>query len=188
MTLLHELFPSAYYAIPTVLAPNHVRNVGVICHQSEPEGRKKGKNSSRNSSKGTGSNSQIITANIHGKPSLCAMHDFLRFPCVHALFFTTAPCTQHYCVAYTTLLQPSMLPRGITVSEWLCRLFQTQETNPGSLTPGSLSGLWGVGENLRVVTFPPGTLKPHGVVLQRHEERCLEKQRNRDRKTDRDIV
>lgn len=116
MTLLRELFPSAYYAIPTVLSPNHVRNVGVICHQSEPEGRKKGKNSSRNSSEGTGSNSQIITANIHGKPSLCAMHDFPWFPCVHALSFTTAPCTQHYCAVYTTLLQPSMLPG---VSQWV---------------------------------------------------------------------
>lgn len=72
-------------------------------------------------------------------------------------------------------------PWGITVSAWLCRLFQTQETNPGSLTPGSLSRLCGAGEetrNLRVVTFPPGTLIIHQeVVLQRHEERCLGKQR-----------
>lgn len=73
----------------------------------------------------------------------------------HAWLSVISMCSRaflHNCTMHTTLLHhvhnttaTIHAPRGITMSEWLCRLFQTQETNPGSLTPGSLSGLWGMG-------------------------------------------
>lgn len=86
------------FPVPTMQFPQSQPQImSEMCHQSEPEGRKKGKNSSRNSSEGTGSNSRIITANTHVKPSLCAKHHSPYFPCVHVLLFTTAPCTRHYC-------------------------------------------------------------------------------------------